>query len=1090
MFNKIKNKINGFSGIEVLLAGSIMTLVMVSLLGLLFYSNDSMNKDNSNSQASLIMNQGLEAVSTIRDQGFDSLVDGVYGLLFSDGQWFFSGESDTVDKFTRAVTISTVSENVKKVAVAVNWFKSPGRLVGLSLYKYFTNWQEIENFDCERWFGDGEYFSYYQTICDKGDLILGKSDDLYEGLASNGNSLEFSLNSDYVYTEFTAADLNIDGNKPKTIELWAKTYSFTDSESLFAFGAPVSAGRDFSLRTLGVDNNWRLQLWGGYDIDFTYESLNKWVHFAIVHDGSRTNIYADGSLITGRDQILDTVSDEFFTIAWWPYWSLPNTFNGRIRELRVWDKALSQADILNNMSKQLVGNEANLVAYWPLDEGSGTEVIEKVSGLNSSLINSPVWTKDILNSNNFLSDGYRVSKVYNLDEHKNVVSSNISWLKETQDFQTALNFNGAPNYVEISDSENLNPINITLSAWIKWNIDPTTGSSWATIINKNGDSQYRLQHNSSNTAFEFGVRTVNGGRYVASTTVPQQGVWYFIVGTYDGSAIRIYVNGVLEGTSAIDGDLSTSTSNVNIGRRVSGDRYFNGQIDEVRIYNRALSSEEVLENMYQELKNPASNSSLIAYYKFNEEDGGIVFDDSKNLNNGTIFFSIPEPYREASQVFSKIDIYTAISNSNLVEPASYDLAENNSSIAGINIGDNLSGKYLWIKQDLETYNLQNTPRLKNLSFNIESDELVLSQADQLEIDASSGQVNPANRNQVNGINLSNSGLSDEIITIETIRPTWSGVNSNRRLSSVTIGGTIVWSGSAVSGSTLTLITPFNLDSSYGDYSLVFNFSRRVDSISLYSAFTMADTSSKQASMISGGVEDTTPPAAINDLNSVISDHESVTIFWTSPGNDGNSGLASYYEVRYSESVIDDSNWESASLLSNPPLPEIAGTVQSAKIDGLEIATSYYFAIKTFDENDNVSQLSNVLNQNTTVITDSSYLQIDMSGAVIGPSPLNNRNVSGILLDNNGLNDISIKSIGGAWTSRRVSEIFINGTSIWSGNLNSGGTVVLPTPYILTPGGGPYNLRLRFNNRFSGQTINYLDFTLFDDSVKRSDSKSF
>ncbi|MFA7601166.1 MAG: cellulose binding domain-containing protein, partial [Patescibacteria group bacterium] len=144
MFNKIKNRITGFSGIEILLAGSIMALVITSLLGLLFYSNDALNKDNSNLQASLIASQALEVVSTIRDRGFDNLIDGVHGLSFSGGEWSFLGESDQVGDFTRVITISTVSENVKKIAVLVTWFKSPGRLVSISEYRYLTNWQETE----------------------------------------------------------------------------------------------------------------------------------------------------------------------------------------------------------------------------------------------------------------------------------------------------------------------------------------------------------------------------------------------------------------------------------------------------------------------------------------------------------------------------------------------------------------------------------------------------------------------------------------------------------------------------------------------------------------------------------------------------------------------------------------------------------------------------------------------------------------------------------------------------------------------------------------------------------------------------------
>lgn len=1322
----LRKKLKAFGGIEIILAGSIMTLTMVSLLGLLFYSQDSIKRENLSSKASSVANEGMEAVSSIRDRAFSELTEGLHGLSFIDGQWEFLGQSDDTGNFSRTVTVSTVSENIKKVAVAVNWLRGPGRISGISLYKYFSNWQGTESFNCDRWFADGEYFSYHQTACDKGDLVLAEANVLYEGLISNGNSLEFSASSDYIQTNLTAADLNIDGNKPRTVELWAKTYSFTDKESLFAFGAPASAGRDFSLRTLNSDNRWRLQLWGAYDIDFDYTSLNKWVHFAIVHDGARTNVYADGILMNGRDNTLDTVADQNLDIARWSHWSLPSTFNGRIREFRIWDRALDQSEILSNMSKQMVGNESNLTAYWPLDEGVGTQTMEKVSGIEYSFVGSPVWTKDIPDSSEFLPEGNRVSKVYNLDEYKNIVSSNISWVKDVQDFKTALSFNGSPNYVLVNNSDKLNPANISIATWVKWNIDPSTGASWSTIVNKDGDNHYRLQHNSSNTAFEFGIRTENGGRHVSGTTAPQEGVWYFLVGTYDGSSLKIYVDGVLERSTNINGNLVTSIADLNIGRRAPGNRYFNGEIDELSIFDRALSSEEIEVMMNQEVKNPVADNSLMAYYKFNEESGATALDSSGNSNNGLIIFSTPEPYRVESQFFSKIDIHTAISNSNTVEPTTYDLAENNSPIIGVNPGDNLSGKYLWIKQSLETYNIYNTPRLKSLSFNIESDELILSQADQLSIDTSSAEVNPSDRNQVRQAYLSNIG-PDNIINIKKIRPIWSGVLANRELESITIGGVSVWSGSEPSGSILDLNTPYDLAlgdspeiifnfnrnvrnivlyanftmtddsqkqggiladsgvdlispsaindlgstgiaersitlswtapgddgddglaSSYeirysqnnitdanwesasifsgapmpemagtlqsvevgnlavntgyyfaikttddsgntsdisnivydvttglnqaerllidssggqasgfnviginlsnlgpsqsisikkikpswsgissiyrlasisiggsnvwsgwassgtelelnnpldlnflsGEYPLIFRFSGVVNNINLYAGFIMADDSQKQQNMIAGEGVDSTPPATISDLRLGAKDHESVTLSWTAPGDDGNTGLASYYEIRYSQSEITDSNWSSADIFLEPPLPEMAGNNQSVIINNLSFSTGYYFAIKTTDDNGNISALSNIFHTTTNELPQSTYLQVDISGAEIGPNPLNDRNVSGIIIDNNSSSNISIKSISGTWTSRRVREIFINGSSIWTGSSSSGGVINLSTPYTLIPGEGPYNLRLRFNNRFSGQTINYLDFTLSDDSVKRSDSKSF
>ena len=97
MFLNIRNKKIGFSSVEILLAGSVMGLVLVSLLGFLFYASDSIKGDNISSRSSFVAKEGLEAVSSIRDRGFVNLVDGVYGLSFS-GQWDFTGTSDQIGR--------------------------------------------------------------------------------------------------------------------------------------------------------------------------------------------------------------------------------------------------------------------------------------------------------------------------------------------------------------------------------------------------------------------------------------------------------------------------------------------------------------------------------------------------------------------------------------------------------------------------------------------------------------------------------------------------------------------------------------------------------------------------------------------------------------------------------------------------------------------------------------------------------------------------------------------------------------------------------------------------------------------------------
>ena len=158
----------------------------------------------------------------------------------------------------------------------------------------------------------------------------------------------------------------------------------------------------------------------------------------------------------------------------------------------------------------------------------------------------------------------------------------------------ALNFNGSTNNISINDSVNLNfTTSMSVSAWIKWNIIPSTGVAYATILNNNGDSQYRLQHNGTNSNFEFGIKTNSGDTYVTSLTSPVAGVWYHLVGTWDGNLIKLYVNGVLEKTGPRTGTIPSSIIPVKIGSSSSSARWFNGIIDEVNLWNQALTQAEV-----------------------------------------------------------------------------------------------------------------------------------------------------------------------------------------------------------------------------------------------------------------------------------------------------------------------------------------------------------------------------------------------------------------------------------------------------------------------------------------------------------------
>ena len=118
----------------------------------------------------------------------------------------------------------------------------------------------------------------------------------------------------------------------------------------------------------------------------------------------------------------------------------------------------------------------------------------------------------------------------------------------------------------------------------------------------------------------------------------------------------------------------------------------------------------------------------------------------------------------------------------------------------------------------------------------------------------------------------------------------------------------------------------------------------------------------------GGGPDVTPPSTITDLAASNPTSDSITLTWTAPGDDGDVGVASQYDIRYSTSPIDEGNWDTAMQVIGEPPPKLAGSEESFVVTGLSPGTRYYFAIKTTDEVPNWSDLSNVASGMTSLVS--------------------------------------------------------------------------------------------------------------------------
>jgi len=166
-------------------------------------------------------------------------------------------------------------------------------------------------------------------------------------------------------------------------------------------------------------------------------------------------------------------------------------------------------------------------------------------------------------------------------------------------FGNALAFNGA-SYVRIPDAATLDlTTGLTLEAWVYPTVTP---SSWSTVIMKEqpGEFVYVLYAGSPDNRphlfFNLGTSS-SSERGVAGPSGLPLNTWSHLAGTYDGTTLRLYVNGALVGSQAVTAQIATSNGALRIGGNTVWNEYFRGQIDEVRMYNRPLSAAEIQQDM-------------------------------------------------------------------------------------------------------------------------------------------------------------------------------------------------------------------------------------------------------------------------------------------------------------------------------------------------------------------------------------------------------------------------------------------------------------------------------------------------------------
>jgi hypothetical protein len=292
-----------------------------------------------------------------------------------------------------------------------------------------------------------------------------------------------------------------------------------------------------------------------------------------------------------------------------------------------------------------LGYPGGMISYWKFDEGSGTTATDSVDA-NHGTIYGATWT--------------------------------------TGQVDDALSFDGVNDYVEVPDSDSLDITgSIALEAWIY----RTKTNAWQGIIAKfSGDldkRSYLLYVSNTNRLAllisSTGLQAGPGWGYIFGDSIIPLNEWVHVMGTYDGSYLRVYINGSIDGEQAASiGPIYVSDAPLRIGAFFQIAPYgicpFGGMIDEVAIYNRALSAEEInqhyqdgLHGLGYEVECVNTPSGLVGWWPGDGNADDIVGGNNGTMVGGATFVS-PGRVGDSFTFPGGATDYVRISNNNSLEP--------------------------------------------------------------------------------------------------------------------------------------------------------------------------------------------------------------------------------------------------------------------------------------------------------------------------------------------------------------------------------------------------------------------------------------
>jgi hypothetical protein len=364
------------------------------------------------------------------------------------------------------------------------------------------------------------------------------------------------------YLKTTNAPLT--GNSAYTIEFW-----FNNNGNSYSSYARLLGFTGFAM-DLGI-NNGALTYYDGSNWHTTTATgmATGWHHVAVTNNLTNVYVYVDGVQVYTMASLVSNFTGKYMYVGISSQLLVADRIRAYYDEIRIWNSAKTLSEINLNRVKQLVGNESTLIGYYPMNKGS-------FSDLTAS-------------ANHMINTGSVVDKVFNF-------GLNVS--------DYGMNFDASDDFCSVSTP--LTTSDFTIEAQFK--TTSTTASAYRRIF--------------SWTNYGLEIAVVNGVLYTyrnswSATTATglNNGNWHHVALTKTATTLTIFVDGVQVGQRTVAVTLS---GNMLIGGpeifNTTND-FFNGTIDEVRVWNTARSQSSIIATMDSTLVGNETN--LISYYDMN-----------------------------------------------------------------------------------------------------------------------------------------------------------------------------------------------------------------------------------------------------------------------------------------------------------------------------------------------------------------------------------------------------------------------------------------------------------------------------------------